>query len=123
VTLAYALFNKLIGFIILALTLNLGTIEIVAGQLLVVILSIIFNAVPNRKYIGYSYKEQASDIVPALSINIFLYFVFTAINIEIANQLIQIMLTTSTFFLTYLLMIFIFRLKVIEDWAKILRSS
>jgi teichuronic acid exporter len=123
VTLRYALFNKLIGFIVLALTLNMGTIEIVVGQLLVVILSIIFNAVPNRKYIEYSFKEQASDIVPALAINIFLYFVFAAINIEITNQLIRIILVTSAFLLAYLLMIFIFRLKVIDDWAKILRSS
>jgi teichuronic acid exporter len=123
VTLRYALFNKLIGFIVLALTLNMGTIEIVVGQLLVVILSIIFNAVPNRKYIEYSFKEQASDIVPALAINIFLYFLFATINIEITNQLIRIILVTSTFLLAYLLMIFIFRLKVIEDWGKILRRS
>ncbi|MBT5187020.1 MAG: lipopolysaccharide biosynthesis protein [Kordiimonadaceae bacterium] len=123
VTLRYALFNKLIGFIVLALTLNIGAIEIVVGQLLVVILSIIFNAVPNRKYIEYSFKEQTSDIVPALVINIFLYFVFAAINIEITNQLIRIILVTSAFLLAYLLMIFIFRLKVIDDWAKILRTS
>lgn len=123
VTLKYVLFNKFIGFIVLALTLNIGTIEIVAGQLLVVILSIIFNAVPNRKYIQYSFKEQASDIVPGLAINIFLYFVFTTINIEITNQLMRIMFVTSAFLLAYVLMVFIFRLKVIDDWAKILRSS
>jgi O-antigen/teichoic acid export membrane protein len=123
VTLKYALFNKLIGFIVLALTVNLGTIEIVVGQLLVVILSIIFNAVPNRKYIKYSFKEQASDIVPALAINIFLYFVFSAINIEITNQLIQIIFVTSAFLISYILIVFMFRLKVIDDWAKILRSD
>jgi O-antigen/teichoic acid export membrane protein len=123
VTLKYALFNKFIGFIVLALTLNIGAIEIVAGQLLVVILSIIFNAVPNRRYIQYSFKEQANDTVPALGINIFLYFVFAVINIEITNHLLRIMFVTSTFLLAYLLMVFIFRLKVIDDWAKILRSS
>ena len=122
-TLRYALFNKLIGFIVLLLTLNIGATEIVVGQLLVVILSIIFNAVPNRKYIEYSFKEQASDIVPALVINISLYFVFAAISIEITSQLIRIILGTSAFLLAYLLMIFIFRLKVIDDWAKILRTS
>jgi teichuronic acid exporter len=123
VTLKYALFNKLIGFVILAFTLNIGTIEIVVGQLAVVMLSIIFNAIPNRKYLNYSYKEQASDIFPALLINIFLYFTFTIINFEITNQLIQIALTTVLFLFAYLTMIFIFKLKVIDDWKKTLRNS
>lgn len=123
VTLKYALFNKLIGFTILALTLNMGTIEIVAGQLIVVILSIIFNAIPNRKYINYSFKEQAGDIFPALLINIFLYFIFTTTNFGFANKLIHIMLVTSLFVLAYLVIIFIFKLQVIEDWKKILRKA
>ena len=122
VTLRYALFNKLIGFTILALTLKIGTIEIVIGQLLVVILSIIFNAIPNKKYINYSFKEQASDIFPALAINIFLYFVFASINFETTNQIIQIIFIASSFSLVYLIMVIIFRLKVIDDWAKILRN-
>jgi len=123
VTLKYSIFNKSIAFVVLALTLNDGIEAIIYGQLLVVILLIIFNTIPNRKYIKYSFKEQASDIVPILAINIFLYFSFSAINFEMANKFFQIILVTSIFLLVYLLMVFTFRLQVISDWSKIFKSN
>lgn len=122
VTLRYALINKFIGFIILAFTIRMGLIEIVIGQLLVVCLSIIFNAFPNKRYIGYSYKEQLGDILPILVLNIILCSIFLRINIELNSQLLEITIISLTYLTLYALLVFLMRFRVINDLAKLLKN-
>ena len=62
--------KKVIGLIILAISLPFGVYAIAIGQVVSGIISTFVNAYPNRRLLGYSYIEQWKDIVPSLAIAI-----------------------------------------------------
>lgn len=62
--------KKIIGLIILMITIPFGVYIIAWGSLLSNIISSFVNAYPNKQLLGYSYKEQLIDITPSLLISI-----------------------------------------------------
>lgn len=60
------IFKKILGLIILGVSLPFGVYIIALGQVASGIVSSFINAYPNKKLLGYSYKEQWSDITPSL---------------------------------------------------------
>ena len=64
--------KKTIGFSILVLTLVLTSnlYVVVAGRVLGSLLSILVNAYPARKHLGYGFTEQLKDIAPAYLISV-----------------------------------------------------
>jgi len=107
----------------LALTLNEGVEAIVYGQLFVVILSILFYAIPNRKYIKYSFKEQAVDFFPILIVNIFLYVIFSEINFYFSDTVTNFFFEIFAFLLMYIVIVVVFRLRVVSDLINIFKRN
>ena len=60
--------KKIIGVIILAISMFYGVYAIALGGLLSGIISTFINSYPNLKLLNYSYKEQVKDIIPSLII-------------------------------------------------------
>lgn len=60
--------KKIIGLIILGISIPKGIYAIAIGQVLSVIIATFINAYPNRKLLDYGYKEQIMDIFPSLMI-------------------------------------------------------
>ncbi|MDU5107881.1 lipopolysaccharide biosynthesis protein, partial [Clostridium sp.] len=58
--------KKVVGVIILIISMSFGVYAIALGGLLSGILSSFINAYPNSKLLNYSYKEQVKDIMPSL---------------------------------------------------------
>ena len=62
--------KKIIGLIILGISLQFGVYAIALGQVFGGIISTFINAYPNKELLDYSYKEQWIDIMPSLLISI-----------------------------------------------------
>jgi teichuronic acid exporter len=62
--------KKVIGLIILAVTLFYGVYAIALGLVLSGVISSVINAYPNRKLLDYSYREQIKDIMPSLLLSL-----------------------------------------------------
>ena len=64
--------KKIVGLIVLVLSLPFGVYAIALGQVISGIISTFINAYPNKQLLDYSYKEQWLDIMPSLIISIFM---------------------------------------------------
>lgn len=62
--------KKVLGLIILGISLPFGVYIIALGQAFSSIISSFINAYPNKQLLDYSYKEQWTDIRPSLMISI-----------------------------------------------------
>lgn len=58
--------KKCIGILIILLSMGYGVLAIAIGNAIFAVISMIINAIPNKKLIDYSIKEQARDLFPAL---------------------------------------------------------
>lgn len=62
--------KKTIGLFILAVTIFYGVYAVAFGQVLFGIISTFINAHPNKQLLGYSYKEQWSDVMPSVLLSL-----------------------------------------------------
>ena len=64
--------KKIIGVVILAITMPFGVLAIASSAILTVIVSTFINAYPNTILLNYSYLEQMRDILPSLLLSLFM---------------------------------------------------
>jgi teichuronic acid exporter len=62
--------KKVLGLSILVVTVFYGIYAIALGQVFSGIISTFINAYPNKRLLGYSYKEQWNDIYPSLLLSL-----------------------------------------------------
>jgi teichuronic acid exporter len=62
--------KKIIGLLILGLTLFYGVYAIALGGAISGVISSFINAYPNRKLLNYSFKEQWKDVMPSLLLSL-----------------------------------------------------
>ncbi len=73
IVLKLEIIKRSIGAVLLIAAIPLG-VEMIAASLLVGnILSAIINAYPNRKLLGYTYRQQFLDILPPISMSVVMY--------------------------------------------------
>ena len=86
--------KKVLGIIVLVISIPFGTLAIAEGLIITSIASIFINAFPNVKLLGYSFKEQLSDLLSPFILSVIMAAVIfpvskTELN-DIAVILIQI---------------------------------
>jgi len=89
--------KKIVGLVILAISLPFGVYAISLGQVVSAIISTFINAYPNKQLLDYSYKEQWLDIIPALLISIAMggiVYLFNFIN-AVAWKILVLQLSTG----------------------------
>ena len=64
--------KKVLGIVILAVSLPFGVYYLALSQILSGIISSFINAYPNRKLLNYGYGEQIKDILPSLGLSLFM---------------------------------------------------
>ncbi len=72
--------KKIIGLIILGISLPFGVYAIAIGQVVSSFISTFINAHPNKQLLDYSYKEQWSDIIPPIMISLVMGVIVYSIN-------------------------------------------
>lgn len=72
--------KKIMGLIILGISLPFGVYAIALGQVVSGFVSTFINAYPNKRLLDYSYKEQLGDIMPSLLISLVMGAIVYSIN-------------------------------------------
>lgn len=103
--------KKLLGTIILIVSMFYGVYAIAIGTLVTGIISTFINAYPNLRLLNYSYKEQIEDIIPSLSISILMGLVIYLIGFFNINIIITIILQIFIGIITYIALARIFKLE------------
>ena len=73
--------KKIIGVVVLILTIPYGVLAIAFSSIITGISSMFINAFPNTKLLHYSYLEQITDILPSLLLSIFMGIIVNLINV------------------------------------------
>lgn len=80
--------KKIVGMVILCISIPFGIYSIAIGQFISGVISTFINSYPNKYFLDYSYKEQWIDVVPALIISIVMgtiVYLFNYMNIPPVN--------------------------------------
>lgn len=93
--------KKTISITILLLSMRFGVIAIALSGLLYSVIATMFNAAPNRKLLGYSYFEQAKDILPSFALALLMGAVVYPISLipmpTILTLLVQILVGAAVY--------------------------
>lgn len=95
--------KKTLYFVIIFLFITLSNSpEILAiSALLCTAIAIVVNTVPNRKLLGYTYKDQVMDVLPNLIIAIIMCVIVCAVGKIIGNMIIALLVQVSVGAITY----------------------
>lgn len=72
--------KKVMGMIILGISLYFGVYAIAIGQIFSSIISAFINSYPNKRLLDYSYKEQSRDVMPTLLLSVIMGVVVYLLN-------------------------------------------
>jgi O-antigen/teichoic acid export membrane protein len=88
--------KKIMGLIILSVTIYYGVYAIAIGEVICSLISTFINAYPNKKLLDYSFKEQCMDVMPSLTISLVMgiaIYIIGLVNLHIwATLIIQVIL-------------------------------
>lgn len=103
--------KKVVGIIILIITIPLGVHAMAIGVLIGSIISSFINSYPNLKLLNYSYKEQIIDIIPSFILSMCMGIIVYMVNyinmIPILTLIIQIIIGIFV----YIMMAIVFKLE------------
>ena len=94
--------KKLIGIIVLAVTMWFGVFWIAIGMAFTTITFCFINAFPNRRLLNYTYKEQILDLLPNMLIGVIMGVCVYLLNYLHMNLYILFILQISTGIVIYL---------------------
>ncbi|MCH6266011.1 lipopolysaccharide biosynthesis protein [Neobacillus citreus] len=110
--LAREVITKIIGLVILGITLFYGVNGIVIGEFLSSILATILFSSPNIKLLNYSYKEQFKDIIPSLAISLLMGLVAFSIKWMGLSMLHTLIIQLAVGIVVYFGLAMIFKIEV-----------
>lgn len=84
--------RKMVGITVLLLTMWRGPLIMAASNVLISLLNQAINSWPNRKLLGYSYKDQLLDIMPSVIISVIMFLIVWSLQRIIINPLLLIVL-------------------------------
>lgn len=73
--------KKIIGIVSIMASVHFGTLAMAGAFLITEPICALINATPNRKLIGYSYKELISDVLPPILLSLFMSVVIYVIGL------------------------------------------
>ncbi len=102
ITLKLEIIKKVIGIVILIITLPYGLTAMMIGRCIATIISSFINAYPNRKLLNYSYKEQLKDMAPSFFLSIMMAVMILPVILlqihPILQMIIQIVVGVGVYF-------------------------
>ena len=96
-------------FILVAM--QISPLAIVIGNLLYGIIALVINAVPNKKMLNYSLKEQVHDILPYLGISLIMVIICYSIQFLNLSTILTLILQVIVGIISYLLLSIIFKVE------------
>lgn len=102
--------KKIIGVISIIVSVPFGVMPMALAYLATSPISAIVNATPNRKLLGYKYKEQLKDILPSLLISLIMGGCVLLIGMLQINLILVLLLQVVTGAVIYIVLSKIFKL-------------
>lgn len=94
--------KKIIGIVVLCLTLPHGLMVMMTARCFNTVLSSFINAYPNKKLLGYTYWEQVKDMLPSILLSVVMLVVIFPITIlpisSVLQMVIQIIVGVAVYF-------------------------
>jgi len=120
--LKYEIIKKIIGLILLIVTVPFGIKVIIYGQIVVAVASIVINFKPNIIWLGYNLKEQLNDIWPYLLISAIMFTgiqIVSLIEVELVMKLFIEIIAGLSIYLIMAMALKLSGLKILLDIVKI----
>ena len=116
--------KKIVIVIAIAVTIKLGIIALLYGQVIVSIISFIINSYYSGRFINYKTLEQIKDILPTILLTLLaglgVYFISKELNL---SDLLILIISSSSGFGIFILMAFLFKLESSKFILKILTNK
>lgn len=117
------LIKKLIGVILICISMNIGVVAIAISMLINSLLALIINAFPNKKLLDYGYLEQIKDIGPSIIISLIIGIIVWAIGCYIQiSCAIELFIQVVVGALSYIILAKIFKIVEMEYLFNIIRK-
>lgn len=103
--------KKIMGLSIVAVTVLYGVYAIALGGAIGSLLGSFINAYPNKQLLGYSYKEQWSDIMPSLLLSLVMGAVVYSLKLLGLSTLLTLVVQVCTGVVLYMGLAWVFKLE------------
>ena len=114
--------KKIVGIIVLIVTMFKGVKAIAIGLAIVSFLGLIINAWPNRKLLGYGYYQQLKDVMPAIILSSIMALIIYYIQYLDLNNAITIFIQIVLGLLIYIIGSKLFRIDGFLYLTNLLKS-
>lgn len=94
--------KKIVGMGLLIATMWFGVMAMTYSLLVSCVLSQIINSWPNKKLLNYSYREQLRDILPSITLSIFMGFIVSLVSIFHLSSLITLIMQIAMGIIIYI---------------------
>ena len=94
--------KKLIGIIALICTVFISVKAMTYSLLFTSIASQIINSFPNKKLLGYGYKEQLKDILPSIALAVFMGVAISPVNYLISSYFVRLLIQIPAGIIIYI---------------------
>lgn len=103
--------KKVVGVIILIVSIPFGVTAIAVGMVISTTLSAIINAIPNKKLLGYTFKMQLADILPSLLLSLVMFGVVYPISLLDLNVFVMLIVQVAVGAIVYIGISAIFKIE------------
>lgn len=103
--------KKIIGIVALVISIPFGITFMVMMRTVASIISIFINSSPNRKLLGYSYKEQIRDILPAFILSSLMCIIVIGVNLIHLGLVIKLCLQIIIGVIVYITIAYWFKME------------
>ena len=97
------------GILILLLTMKYGVFAIALGGVSQTFVATICNTYPNRKLLGYSYREQFKDLSPAVVMSLVMGIIVFFIGSFFHSPLLSLIIQVITGIIVYIILVYLFK--------------
>lgn len=114
--------KKIVGVASILITVPFGVLAIAMGMFVTTPISVLINSFPNKKLLGYSFKEQFRDLIPYIGLSLFMGVCVYPLQFLNASVLMVLILQIIIGMAIYLLGSYLLHLDVFEDILKMLKA-
>lgn len=111
ITVKIEIIKKVIGLIIILISMQFGVIWIAASNILYSLIVLVINARPSKQLIDYGYLEQLKDLLPAIAASLGMAVIAYSVSFLGLSNGLTLILQVVVGVLSYLLLSIIFRME------------
>lgn len=115
--------KKIVGVISIILSLPFGAFAIAIGYMITGPISAIVNAIPNKKLLNYSFKEQCIDLLPFLLMSLVMGLIIWPIQYLSLSNLLIIIMQIVLGAIVYILESIYFKIDVFIECLNVIRRK